>query len=212
MTDIELKKYSKIIIDYAKSSYKKMFRNKGGNLNHNFIVPGPCYNQELWDWDSWLTDIALREIAEEDISDYEKGCVLNFLENVQPDGWTPVVIMPDKMMPPFDERDIIDRHAYLSYRILTKLGVQEELALICLYHHGTNKPGYRIVPMWEGDDKVFKYAKMLETIDIYEAITTDRPYHRRKSSMDAIEIIKGLDNQSKKVIDYLSKPGFAKMY
>ena len=110
MTDIELKKYSKIIIDYAKSSYKKMFRDKGGNLNHNFIVPGPCYNQELWDWDSWLTDIALREIAEEDISEYEKGCVLNFLENVQPDGWTPIVIMPDKMMPPFDERDIIEGH------------------------------------------------------------------------------------------------------
>ena len=126
--------------------------------------------------------------------------------------YIPSIILDKTDVLTIDERDIIDRHAYLSYRILTKLGVQEEIARICLYHHGTNKPGYRIVPMWEGDDKVFKYAKMLETIDIYEAITTDRPYHRRKSSMDAIEIIKGLDNQSKKVIDYLSKPGYAKMY
>lgn len=106
----DFERYEKIIVDYAKNSYKKMFRQKGGNLNHNFIVPGPCYNQELWDWDSWLTDIALREIAEEDITEYEKGCVLNFLENVREDGWTPVVIMPDKMMPPFDESDVIEGH------------------------------------------------------------------------------------------------------
>ncbi len=110
MTINDFNKYSKLICEYAKNSYKKMFREKGGNLNHNFIVPGPCYNQELWDWDSWLTNIALSEIADEDISEYEKGCVLNFLENVQPDGWTPVVIMPDKMMPPFDESDIIEGH------------------------------------------------------------------------------------------------------
>ncbi len=110
MTKQDFERYEKIIVDYAKNSYKKMFRSKGGNLNHNFIVPGPCYNQELWDWDSWLTDIALREIAEEDITEYEKGCVLNFLENVREDGWTPVVIMPDKMMPPFDASDIIQGH------------------------------------------------------------------------------------------------------
>jgi hypothetical protein len=88
-----------------------MFREKGGNLRHNFIVPGPCYNQELWDWDSWLTDIALNEIADEDITEYEKGCVLNFLENVREDGWTPVVIMPHRVMPPFDESDITENYS-----------------------------------------------------------------------------------------------------
>jgi len=107
----EFNHYSKLIIDYAKSNYKKMFREKDGNLNHNFIVPGPCYNQELWDWDSWLTNIALSEIAEEDISEYEKGCVLNFLENVQENGWTPVVIVPDRMLPPFDESDVTENYS-----------------------------------------------------------------------------------------------------
>lgn len=107
----EFNHYSKLIIDYAKSNYKKMFREKGGMLNHNFIVPGPCYNQEFWDWDSWLTNIALSEIAEEDISEYEKGCVLNFLENVQENGWTPVVIVPDRMLPPFDESDVTENYS-----------------------------------------------------------------------------------------------------
>ncbi|MBR6766243.1 MAG: hypothetical protein IKM06_07145 [Clostridia bacterium] len=75
MTFDDFSKYKNIIFDYAKCNYKKMFRDKGGNLNHNFIVPGPCYNQELWDWDSWLTNIALRQFVDEDISEYEKGCI-----------------------------------------------------------------------------------------------------------------------------------------
>ena len=107
MTRTEFMHYKEVIENYCRGNYDKMFRYSGGNLKHNFIVPGPCYNQELWDWDSWLTDIALREIAPVDITDFEKGCVLNFLEHVDEDGWTPVVIMPDKMMPPFDESDVV---------------------------------------------------------------------------------------------------------
>ncbi len=111
MENQDFNRYSKLIVDYAKSSYKKMFREKGGILKHNFIVPGACYHQELWDWDSWLTNIALNKIVEEDISDYEKGCVLNFLENVQENGWTPVVIVPDRMLPPFDESDVCENYS-----------------------------------------------------------------------------------------------------
>ena len=70
MENQDFNHYSKLIVDYAKSSYKKMFREKGGILKHNFIVPGACYHQELWDWDSWLTNIALNKIVEEDIFKY----------------------------------------------------------------------------------------------------------------------------------------------
>ena len=118
--------------------------------------------------------------------------------------YIPGIILDKTDVLTIDERDIIDRHAYLSYRILVRLGVEEEIARIALYHHGTDKPGYRIVPEWTGDKKIFEYASMLETIDMYEALTTDRPYHRRRNSKDAIKII--IDNakpQNVKVIDYL---------
>ena len=127
--------------------------------------------------------------------------------------YIPNIILDKPTTLTVDEKDIIDRHAYLSYRILTKVGVMEEIARICLYHHGTDKPGYRVVPKWDGDERVFRYAEMLKTIDIYEAITSDRPYHRRKSSIDAIDIISDLkDSQSKEVIDYLSEPDLAGLY
>ena len=45
------------ILSYAKNNYSKMFRDAGGILRHPFIVLGSCYDNCLWDWDSWLTNI-----------------------------------------------------------------------------------------------------------------------------------------------------------
>lgn len=96
-----VEKYITLIKDYAYNNYKKMFRGPDGNLKHKFIVPGSVYNNSLWDWDSWLTDIALRQILcdcgqENSIEEYEKGCILNFLEYTTPSGWTPYLLTPTR--------------------------------------------------------------------------------------------------------------------
>ena len=83
-----------LILDYAKENYKKMFREPDGILGHKFIVPGATYSNSLWDWDCWLTNIALRSFTEEDISEYEKGCIINFLEHMDEDGKIPIFITP----------------------------------------------------------------------------------------------------------------------
>ncbi|MBE6739759.1 MAG: glycoside hydrolase family 37 [Ruminococcaceae bacterium] len=83
-----------LILNYAKANYKKMFREPDGILSHKFIVPGATYSNSLWDWDCWLTNIALRSFTEEDISEYEKGCVINFLEHMDEDGKIPIYITP----------------------------------------------------------------------------------------------------------------------
>lgn len=101
-----MEKYEKLVYDYAAENYKKMFREPEGNLKYKFIVPGSVYSYQLWDWDSWLTDIALSEIdLGNDISEYEKGCVLNFLESVSEDGKIPILIKPDDTMPKKDEEN-----------------------------------------------------------------------------------------------------------
>ena len=80
-----------------------MTRKAEGQLKHPYIVPGSkAYTDQLWDWDSWLTDIAVRQIMldnKDDNPDYlecEKGCVLNFLEHALPDGRIPILIRPSK--------------------------------------------------------------------------------------------------------------------
>ena len=45
------------------SDYGGMFREPGGALKHPFLTPGSDqYADVLWDWDSWLSNVALRQI------------------------------------------------------------------------------------------------------------------------------------------------------
>jgi len=96
-----LKKYIHIVKEYVYNNYSNLFRESGGNFDYPFIVPGSqMYSDVLWDWDSWLTNIALKQIAvdlsSEDISskikDYEYGCILNALNWCTEDGWIPIAL------------------------------------------------------------------------------------------------------------------------
>jgi len=92
----QIEKYGQLIKDYTLNNHKECFREPAGKLKYKFIVPGISYPNSLWDWDSWLTDLALGNLPElGDITEYEKGCVLNFLEYVGEDGSVPIWIEPD---------------------------------------------------------------------------------------------------------------------
>lgn len=102
-TPTETQHYIDVIRQHIFKDYKGMFKPAKGILKHPFITPGNrSYQDQLWDWDSWLTDIALRQILMEDGSpedkkqaiQYEQGCVLNFLDAVN-SGYIPVVISPN---------------------------------------------------------------------------------------------------------------------
>ena len=79
-----------VILNYALKNYPKMFREATGGLKYKFIVPGSVYNNTLWDWDSWLTNIALSQFVNEDIKEYEMGCILNSLNVMDSKGRVPV--------------------------------------------------------------------------------------------------------------------------
>ena len=76
--------YLNRILEYAEKNYQRMFREPDGYLKYQFLVPGSCYDNCLWDWDSWLTNIALRQFVTRDISDYENSLYsydkINFLD------------------------------------------------------------------------------------------------------------------------------------
>lgn len=98
-------KKTEIINEYILKNYKRMFRGAEGLLKYPNIVPGSAaYQTSLWDWDSWFTDVALRQLFEyngidDDISEYERGCILNFLVNGQENGRLPIFITPEKIHP-----------------------------------------------------------------------------------------------------------------
>ncbi len=99
------RRYSAIIKSHLYRDYKKMYREKGGNFKYPFLTPGSAYTDQLWDWDSYFSDVALRQIlldhgtAEDgrQAVKYERGCVLNFLHYCHSDGWVPIVIQRDSV-------------------------------------------------------------------------------------------------------------------
>lgn len=101
--DSELSRYKTLCREHICQDYKQMYRQGGeGAFVYPFITPGSrSYSNVLWDWDSWLSDIALSQILEDvgndsdkaEASPYEKGCILNYLEYTSPDdGYMPMVV------------------------------------------------------------------------------------------------------------------------
>lgn len=97
-------KYKKLIVEHTSRDFKKVYREAGQAMPYPFLTPGTiAYSDALWDWDSWLFNIALRQLLadrnnkqeQEQAVNYERGCVLNFLAYSGPDGWCPIVIERD---------------------------------------------------------------------------------------------------------------------
>ncbi len=110
-----IKKYKAICRDNIYKEMNGMYREAGGALKYPFLAPGSSqYLDMLWDWDSWLSNIALRQILLEKGSKedrekalkYEQGCVLNSLSYGGMDGWIPIWI----------ERNAPGREEMLSVR------------------------------------------------------------------------------------------------
>ena len=107
--------YSSIIKKCIYNDYRGMFREEGMALKYPFITPGSNqYSDVLWDWDSWLTNIALRQIlldigndkASKEAIEYEQGCILNFLEFGGMDGWIPINIKRESVRAEIQPKEI----------------------------------------------------------------------------------------------------------
>lgn len=97
----ELNKYIELIRENIYKDYQGMFREAGGAMKYPFLTPGSSqYADVLWDWDSWLSNIALRQTLTDLNNDeeskkaiaYEQGCILNYLSWCGMDGWIPIYV------------------------------------------------------------------------------------------------------------------------
>lgn len=100
-TAVNVSKYADICKRNIYKEMRGMYREAGGSLKYKFLAPGSSqYLDMLWDWDSWLSNVALRQILLDNGThkdsiqalDYERGCVLNSLSYCGMDGWIPIWI------------------------------------------------------------------------------------------------------------------------
>ncbi|MDY0261731.1 HD domain-containing phosphohydrolase [Syntrophotalea acetylenica] len=87
------------------------------------------------------------------------------------------------------ERQVVNCHVEEGFRILEENGIiTDEARTITLEHHEKdNGKGY---PRGKMGADIHPYARICRIADIYEALTAERPYHRRRSTFDALRIMK----------------------
>lgn len=84
-----------------------------------------------------------------------------------------------------EERKIINTHAEKGYRMLDEYGVNETIKLSALMHHEKcDGSGY---PNKLKGEQIDRFAKLVTICDIYNAMTSDRPYRKAMSPFDVIE-------------------------
>ena len=94
------------IKQYFLRNARRVLKNPVGELRYPFLDPGSGYEGDLWDWDSYFTAKALcaafsawseKEMSEagcpkEIVCEHIKGCVLNFLNAQESDGYIPIML------------------------------------------------------------------------------------------------------------------------
>ena len=123
--DRELQKYADLCRRQLGADYELMYRPGGeGAFVYPYLTPGShSYSDVLWDWDSWLTDIALRQVLPDSAArlralEYERGCVLNFLAYADADGYVPIGI--DRNTDPRQVRPADVEHANMHKPVLAQ--------------------------------------------------------------------------------------------
>lgn len=105
------------------------------------------------------------------------------------------------------EREIIDLHPYFGYKVLSNLGVNEDMCRLVLYHHS-----FRPITLYDvgyyDNNSVYENALRLHTIDAFEALTSDRPYHRGLPSIEAIQILSREGNYDDVAMQYITEVAY----
>ncbi|EPR35753.1 metal dependent phosphohydrolase [Alkalidesulfovibrio alkalitolerans DSM 16529] len=86
------------------------------------------------------------------------------------------------------ERKLARSHAVEGYRLLRETdGISEAVAGAALEHH--ERPGGKGYPRGLGDGETHLYGRLLAVIDVFDAITSDRPYARAKPAAEAFRLM-----------------------
>lgn len=90
-----------------------------------------------------------------------------------------------------EEFEIIKQHPLYTYELLKDVtSIGEPVKQACLQHHEQwNGSGY---PYHLEGRNINDYARVLAVADVFDALVTDRPYHKHYTPSDAIEMMTGM--------------------
>ncbi|WAM31093.1 HD domain-containing protein [Caldicellulosiruptor naganoensis] len=87
-----------------------------------------------------------------------------------------------------EEYSIVKRHSLDGYNILSNIEYFDSIKEIVLYHHeNIDGSGY---PLGIKGDKIPIESKIIAIADVFDALSTDRPYRKAFSEEEALKIMK----------------------
>ncbi len=88
-----------------------------------------------------------------------------------------------------EEWEIMKTHPGEGHKLLHETGhLKEESRVIVMQHHEKeNGSGY---PMGLTGDEIFLYARICRLADVFDALTSTRPYHEKRSAFEALNLMK----------------------
>lgn len=93
-----------------------------------------------------------------------------------------------------DERDAVRRHCRVGHEVLRPVAQFEPVLETVLYHHENwDGSGY---PEGLRGDQIPLDARIIHIVDIFDALTTNRPYRRRYSLEQALRILQQTAGQA----------------
>ena len=88
------------------------------------------------------------------------------------------------------EINIVRKHTYYTYNVLSKISGLEDIAILASYHHERQDgKGY---PFHVKGRDFPKLARIMAVADVFSAITEDRPYRAGMDREKAVEIMSGM--------------------
>mgnify|MGYP000383303862 CR=1 FL=1 len=88
-----------------------------------------------------------------------------------------------------EERDIVQCHVRDGYEMVEDSGLMtDEARTIILQHH--ERDDGRGYPNQRSAEEIHPYARICRLADVYEALTSNRPYHTSRSSIEALKFMK----------------------
>ncbi|MCX6800353.1 MAG: HD domain-containing protein, partial [Candidatus Falkowbacteria bacterium] len=124
----------------------------------------------------------------------------------------PLSLIDGKMKPSDSQFDQIAVHVKKGEQILKKFGFPKEIVVMALYHH-TRKDVYRkLLGLDDGTNNesiIPIQTKLIEIIDVYNALTTPRSYrpsvHSRLSALNITKSMIGNDQEYKELFKLFVK-------
>lgn len=87
------------------------------------------------------------------------------------------------------ERQIVNLHPEDGHRLLLGSSMMtEEAKVIILQHHERDDGKGYPYGLKQGD--IHPYARICRLVDVYEALTSKRPYHQQRSTFDALKLMR----------------------